>query len=83
MNLDGRLDIIIKEISPDKTKVTVNTEYVLTKSITSIDVHGNKKSSEDSISFNTGKSDEFPGDKICICNGMLEKEVLSMLVFLD
>ncbi|MHC4265945.1 MAG: hypothetical protein ACYSUK_08440 [Planctomycetota bacterium] len=83
MNLDGRMDIIIEEIAPDKTRITVDTRYVVTKSITSIDIQGNQTSFNDSISFNTGKSDEFPGGRVCICNGTLEKEVLSLLVFLD
>ncbi|MHC4132884.1 MAG: hypothetical protein ACYSSP_09240 [Planctomycetota bacterium] len=83
MNLDGRMDVIIKEIAPDKTRITVNTEYVVTKSITSIDIQGNKESFNDSISFNTGKHDMFPAGKVCICNGTLEKEVLSLLVFMD
>ncbi|MHC4844343.1 MAG: hypothetical protein ACYTEE_11120 [Planctomycetota bacterium] len=83
LDLDGLMDITIEEIADDKTKITVNTEYVLTKFVTSVDVQGNKISFNKSISFNTGKSDVSPGGRVCICNGTLEKEVLSLLAFLD
>jgi hypothetical protein len=56
---------------------------VLTKFITSIDVQGNKISFNKTTSFNTGKGDVSPAGRVCICNGTLEKEVLSLLAFLD
>jgi hypothetical protein len=85
MNLEGRMNLIMEEIAPNKTIVTANTKYVLTKSGTVRNVQGASKSFYDTISFNTNQGARFPGSgshsgTFCQANGNFEKEVLSLLL---
>ena len=85
MNIEGRMNLIVEEIDPNKTIVTANTKYVLTKSGTVRNVQGASQSFSDSISFNTNQGDRFPGSgshsgTFCQANGNFEKEVLSLLL---
>lgn len=84
MSLDGRMNLIIEEIGPNKTLVTISTRYILTKSITVSDVQHHSSSFSDTISFNTNQSNRFPTSgshpgTFCQANGNLEKEVLLLL----
>ena len=51
VNLEGRVNLIFEKASPNRTNVTVNTRYVLTRT-------RDEKASE-TISFNTGGSASF------------------------
>ena len=53
MHLEGRMNLIVEEIASNKTIVTANTKYVLTKSGTVRNVQGASQSFSDTISFNT------------------------------
>jgi len=80
MNLEGRMNIVIQEIAPNQSQITVNTRYVLSKDMTIADVLGHRQNRTDTISFNTGQKATFPGGKTdCQCNGEFEKTVLGIL----
>ena len=82
MNLEGRINIIVEEISSDTIKITINTKYVLTKSITQRNTQGGQRSLSDTISFVSGQKSEFPNPNartICQPNGTLENEILYIL----
>lgn len=79
------MNIIVEELSSDKTVVTVNTKYVLTKSGTVCNVQGASKHFSDTISFVSGQQGRFPGGRshsgtVCQPNGNLEQEVISVLL---
>ncbi|EJE4708367.1 hypothetical protein ASV39_001573 [Vibrio parahaemolyticus] len=80
MNLEGRANIIVQDISSDSTLVTVNTRYVVTKDIAFSNPQGQSHHMNDSISFNTNGSASFPQQTTCYATGALEKELLSSLV---
>ena len=85
MHLEGRMNLIVEEIAPDRTLITANTKYVLTKSGTVRNVQNGTSSFSDTISFNTNQGDRFPGGgshtgTFCQANGNFEKEVLSLLL---
>ena len=82
MNLEGRINIIVEEINSNKSRVTVNTKYILTKNISVSDA--NRKivnTVADTISFNSGQENSFPGTQVVTCqaNGELENEILLLL----
>ncbi len=84
MNLEGRINIIIEEISSKTCQITVNTKYVLTKSITARNVQGASSNFSDTISFVSGQQARFPGSgsfsgTLCQPNGKLEQEILAIL----
>ena len=84
MNLEGRINIIIEEISSKQCRVTVNTKYVLTKSGTIRNVQGASTNFSDTISFVSGQQARFPGagsysGTLCQPSGRLEQEILSIL----
>ncbi|WP_085620203.1 hypothetical protein [Thalassospira alkalitolerans] len=84
MSLDGRVNIILEEIDSDKTQVTVNTRYVLTKKSTVTNVQGQSTNFNDTIYFNTAGQASFPNpgniqQTLCIANGQLEKEILKLV----
>lgn len=80
MNLEGRMNVVIQEIAPNQSQITVNTRYVLSKDMTIADVLGHRQNRTDSISFNTGQKGTFPGGNTdCQCNGEFEQTVLGIL----
>lgn len=79
MNLEGRINVIVQEVSPDSTLVTVNIKYVVTKDVAISNPQGHSAHLNDSISFNTNGSASFPQTTICHATGALEREVLSNL----
>jgi hypothetical protein len=85
MNLEGRMNLIVEEINPNKTLVTANTRYVLTKSGKMRNTQNASSSFSDTISFNSNQSDRFPASgshpgTLCQPNGKFEQEVLSLLL---
>jgi hypothetical protein len=81
MNLEGRMNIIVEEIDVNRSRVTTNTRYVLTKTLIVRNVQGYSNTFTDSISFNSGQEGTFPGSLgiTCQATGRLEEEVLSLL----
>lgn len=79
MNLEGRINIIVQELSETSTIVTVNIKYILTKDISLSNPMGQSNHMSDSISFNTNGSASFPQQTTCFGTGALEKEVLHVL----
>lgn len=84
MNLEGRINIIVETISSNKSRVTVNTKYIVTKNISVSD--NNRRilnTATDTISFNSGQESSFPSAQTqpttCQANGELENEILSLL----
>lgn len=79
MNLDGRINIIVQELSANSTLVTVNIKYILTKDIFGSNPQGQGNHMNDIISFNTNGSASFPQQTTCFATGALEQEVLHAL----
>lgn len=85
MSVDGRVNLVFEEVSPNRTKVTANTRYVVQRQQTVSSATNNfPQSSSDSISFNSGGSASFPTGadgraSECLANGALEREILSTI----
>lgn len=85
MSVEGRVNLVFEEISPNQTKVTANTRYVVQKQQT-VQLAGNNfpQSASDSISFNSGGSSSFTANADgrateCMPSGALEREILSAI----
>lgn len=87
MHLDGRINIVIQEIAPNKTQVSAYAKYVIDRDFSTLVPHYAGYSSystwenfSDSISFNTGETGVFKsGSTECKCNGKLERTILDLL----
>lgn len=84
MSLEGRVNVVFEELGPDKTRVTVNTRYVLTRTTFVREVGGGNQNRTDSISFNSGSGASFPaasnGRAIeCVPTGKLERDILALI----
>lgn len=84
MSLEGRMNLILESLSPEQTRATVNTRYVVTRYTQSRRVDlpvGN--SNTDTIAFNAGQRGEFPKrgptePVACQSTGKLEADVLDL-----
>lgn len=83
MELEGRMNLILQEISPTQILVTANTRYVVTRTLTSKHVaRPVPETYSGTISFNSGQSKTFPASRqgtTCRANGKFEREVLSLI----
>lgn len=81
MNLEGRMNLVVQEVSRDETMVTVNTKYVVTKSGTVQQAYPALiRSFSDTVSFNSGGQATFPGNiTTCVSTGRLEAEILKLV----
>lgn len=84
MSLDGRVNLVFEEVSPNQTRVTANTRYVVQRHITIRGTSGFPQSNTDSISFNSGGGASFPARSDgrateCVASGALERELLSAI----
>lgn len=87
MKLDGRANIIFQAEGANKTKVTVNTRYVLKRRVSVLQAGASIPSSRnDEIAFNTGASASFPSlgidegqATVCQPNGQLESTILDAI----
>jgi hypothetical protein len=85
MSVDGRVNLVFEEVSPNQTKVTANTRYVVQRQQTVRSAANNfPQSASDSISFNFGGTSSFAANADgrateCIANGALEREILSAI----
>jgi len=78
MNLEGRINIVVQEVSVNSTLVTVNIKYILTKDIFLSNPQRQSHHMSDSISFNTNGSASFPQQTTCYATGALEQEMLNL-----
>jgi uncharacterized protein YceK len=79
MNLEGRINISVQEVSATSTLVTVNTHYVLTRDLLISNPEGQGNHLNDSISFKTNGSASLTKITTCYATGALEREVLSLI----
>lgn len=82
MKLDGRANIIFEAVSPNQTKVTINTRYIVTRQLIMQDIsYGTRPYTEsETISFNSGGSSSFKNNgSECIATGAFEREILSVI----
>jgi len=85
MSVEGRVNLIFEVMSPNQTKVTANTRYVVQRNVT-VNQEGQNftQNMSDTISFNSGGFASFPdasngkyASTECMPNGELEREILS------
>ncbi len=81
MSLEGRVNLIFEEISPNRTRVTANTRYVVQKQISIRNAASNSpQSSAETIQFNSGGQSAFSNSAAnstqCTSTGELEREIL-------
>lgn len=80
LTLEGRINIVIQEISENQSIVTVNIRYIVTKNNTIYDMQGRSQSSSETISFNTNGYEKFSeSSTICYASTNLEKEIFEIL----
>jgi hypothetical protein len=82
VSLEGRMNLVFEDVAPNKTKVTANTRYVLSRRIITTRVGTDRSENySDNASFNTGGSGTFPatsaGSTTCVPTGALETEALA------
>ena len=82
LTLEGRINIIIEELEPNKTLVSVNVRYLLNKDIKTALLRRSRSmpvdSFSESLAFNTGQADTSGGGTACQCTGALEAKILSL-----
>ena len=85
MSLEGRVNLILEEIGPNQTKVTVNIRYIVNRTVEGKDMFQDfPVTRTDSISFNSGAGAHFPENidgrvTRCVPNGILERKILSAI----
>ena len=80
LNLEGRINVIVTEVSRDRTKVQVNTRYILTLSVSGHDATGRPlRPSSSNITFNTGTSAHSSAGTVFRATGELEHSILAMV----
>lgn len=85
MSLDGRMNLVFEEISPNETKVTANTKYIVNKVMNIRNTKVQNQTLNDTISFNSGQSASFPvansnrDATTCQPTGIFETDVLSLI----
>ena len=84
IDCEGRINVIVQEISSNETQISINIKYVLTKTARVSNAMGDSRTSTDTISFVSGQQGQFRGSgqysgTICKSNGRLEQEILSIL----
>lgn len=83
MSLEGRINLIFEPVSVNKTKVTANTKYVVTRSTVVRSVAGGlPNTGTNTITFNSGGGASFPVSSsgsatTCRSTGKLEQDVLN------
>jgi len=76
MSLEGRINLIFEEISPNETRVTANIKYILSRTRSVTDALSHTSTESDVISFNSGGNASFTEGAECIPTGKLESEIL-------
>jgi hypothetical protein len=77
MKLEGRINILVQEEQPSRTRVTTNVRYMVTKVV---NVNPGNRVLNDTIQFDTGGYAAFPGAlSSCRPNHKLEEDALKMV----
>lgn len=81
MSLEGRVNVIFEAVTPDSTRVTTATRYVLTRKIVS---SNSAVPQSDTAGFNGNEKGYFPrlgsySPLECVATGELEKSILSVI----
>lgn len=78
ISLQGRINLIVEEASPDKTTVTANVRYIVRRHGTNLTIGSNKVTSFDNtMSFNSNGRGVFAiSGTVCRGTGALEKLLL-------
>jgi hypothetical protein len=83
MKLEGRINILVQEEEPNRTRISTNVRYLVTKGVNLWSQTDNRKdSASDTINFDTGGSAVFAGTtgrSTCQPNHKLEEDVLKMV----
>jgi hypothetical protein len=84
MSLEGRINLVFEETDPNRTRVSANTRYVVSRSLLVQGASGGSQSGNDSISFNSGSGASFPATRDgrateCVSTGKLERDILSLI----
>jgi hypothetical protein len=83
MQLDGRMNIIVQELDPKTTQLTVNTRYIVNRRMSVTESDGRLASNiNDSATFNYGQDGIFAsvGESsplVCRSTGALERQIVS------
>lgn len=78
--LEGRLNVVVTEPSPGRTRVMVNTRYVLTLNVTGQNAMGQPlQPHSETISFNTGSEAKLSSGTTFRSTGELEAAVLRLI----
>ncbi len=81
MSLEGRVNVIFEALTPETTRVTTATRYVLTRKLTA---SNGSVPQTDTIGFNADEKGSFPRlgtnpTLECVSTGELEKSILSVV----
>jgi len=89
VNLEGRINILVRSVDAENTTITVNAKYILTRTLTARDTaaYSIPESKTDTLTFNSGQSAVLPspgaetGGQRATCNatGQLEQEILALV----
>lgn len=84
MDLEGRINLIIEEINPEKTRISVNTRYLVTKTEYWARLNGLYPHTKiNKMFFTSSGSGSFPTDTpppvTCRSTGKLESDILFLL----
>jgi hypothetical protein len=77
MNLDGRANLVFEQLDPSRTRVTVNVQYVLQRSLTPLVM--DSSADTDTISMTGTDRASFPDGMECIPTGLLERDILATI----
>lgn len=80
LSLDGRMNVIVQEVDPQKTNVTVNVRYVVNRRLAIGSGAYTFTNVADSVAFNYGEYGNFsdPHAFSCRSNGSLEQSILAI-----
>ena len=79
LDLEGRINILLSELAPSHTRLTINTRYILSLKVTGQSVTGEQVAPyQETISFNTGQSTKSNGGTTYRSNGKLEETILEI-----
>jgi hypothetical protein len=82
LSLEGRMNLIFKKLGENKTEITANTRYVLTRTGTIIQAGSNFSQQHNAtINFNSNSSASFPNsiaNARCQSTGKFEQDILSL-----
>jgi hypothetical protein len=79
VSLDGRMNIVVSEIAPMETNVSVNTRYVVQVTADAQSYINGPTHFSNSLAFNTGGRDASPIGLTCSANGKFEEQVLGIV----